>query len=253
MTRHSLGRIWLLAPLVTVLLLAACGSQGAAPSLGKATTTAISGAQRGSLTLTPFYGAHVVTYYRGVLIPYVGAQTPVELRKGSCGGQVLATLTEATAAPPPSSAATVIPDTAKKGVDVATVVDENVYVVIRARANDPNAAQLACGAPLSSRRQYFDLYTPGQGSNGPQLGLALIEPITVTRAQTHLTAPATAPLTWAVYAGGCDGQALAQGQIAKGATTGDGVIFQSAPVSGWSVSLTPAGATSPATCQKVSG
>lgn len=243
----------LLAPLVTLLALAACGSQGYAPTLGKATTTTLSGAQPGSLTLTPIYATHVVTYYRGVLVPYANAQTPVELRKGSCTGPILATLTETTAAPAPSGAAPVALDSAKKGVDVAAVVDENVYVVIRARANDPNAAQLACGSPLSSRRQYFDLYTPGQGSNGAQLGLTLIEPIAATHAQTRLTTAAATSLTWAVYAGGCDGQALAQGQIAQGATTGDGVIFQSAPASGWSVSLAPASATAPATCQKVSG
>lgn len=252
MIRLSLRRGALLAPLLAVLALAACGSQGYAPSLGKAATTTLSGSQPASLTLTPIYATHVVTYYLGKPVPYVGAQTPVELRKGSCTGPVLATLTEATAAPAPAAAAVVAPDAAK-GVDVAAVVDENVYVVIRARANDPNAAQLACGEPLSSRRQYFDLFIPGQGRNGPQIGLTLIEPLAATRAQTRLTSPAATPLTWAVYAGGCTGAALAKGQIASGATTSDGVIFQSAPASGWSVSLAPASATASATCQKVSG
>ncbi len=252
MTRHSLRRVALVTPLLALLTLAACGSQGYAPSLGKAATTILSGSQPGLLTLTPIYATHIVTYYLGKPVPYAGAQTPVELRKDSCAGQVIATLTEATAAPSPASAATVAPDSVK-GVDVATVVDENVYVVIRARANDPNAAQLACGSPLSSRRQYFDLYIPGQGRNSPQIGLALIEPLVATRAQTRLTAPAITPLTWAVYAGGCTGAALAQGQIAPGATTGESVIFQTAPVTGWSVSLTPASATAPASCQKVSG
>ncbi len=251
MTRHSL---WRGAPLLVTLALtlAACGTQGYAPSLSKATTTTLSGAQPGSLTLTPIYATHIVPYYLGKLVPYVGAKTPVELRKGSCTGPVLATLTEATAAPAPSGAAAVTPDAAN-GVDVAMVVDEHVFVVVREHANDPNALQLACGGPLSSRRQYFDLYTPGQGSNGAQLGLALIEPLAATRAQTHLASPATTPLTWAVYAGGCNGTALASGQIPQGATTGDGVIFQSAPTSGWSVSLAPAGATAPSACQKVSG
>ena len=252
MTRHSLRRWALVAPLVAVLALAACGSQGYAPSLSKATTTTLSGVQPGSLTLTPIYATHVVTYYLGKLVPYASAQTPVELRAGSCFGRVLATLTEATAAPAPSGAPRTVSDGAK-GADVAMVVDENVFVVVRAHANDANAAQLACGAPLSSRRQYFDLYTPGQGSNGAQLGLTLIEPLAATRAQTHLASPAATPLTWAVYAGGCVGAALAQGQIPQGATTGDGVIFQSAPTSGWSVSLSPVGAAAPGACQKVSG
>ncbi|HEU0026364.1 MAG TPA: hypothetical protein VFQ25_04550 [Ktedonobacterales bacterium] len=252
MIRHSLRRVGLLAPLVALLALAACGSQGYAPALGKAATTTLDGAQPGSLTLTPIYATHVVTYYLGKLIPSAGAQTPVELRKGSCSGPVIATLTEAAAAPAPSGAPIVAPGAAN-GANVAAVVDENVYIVIRARANDPNAAQLACGAPLSSRRQYFDLYTPGQGRNGPQLGLTLIEPIVATRAETHLTAPAAIPLTWAVYAGGCHGAALAQGQIAQGATTSYGVIFQSAPASGWSVSLAPVKTLAPPPCQKVSG
>jgi hypothetical protein len=252
MIRHSFRRWALAAPLVAALALAACGSQGYAPALGKTTTTPLSGAQPGALTLTPIYATHVVTYYQGKLVPYAGAQTPVELRKGSCTGPVIATLTEATAAPAPAGAATVAPDAAK-GVDVAAVVDQNVYVVIRARANNPNAAQLACGSPLSSRRQYFDLYTPGQGSNGPQLGLTLIEPVVATRAETRLTAPASTPLTWAIYADGCDGTVLTQGQISQGATTSDGVIFQAAPASGWSVAIAPTDAATPATCQQVSG
>jgi hypothetical protein len=252
MLRHPLRRWALAAPLVMALALAACGSQGYAPALGKATTTTLSGAQPGSLTLTPFYATHIVVYYLNKLIPYVGAQTPVELRQGSCAGPVIVALTEATTVPAPTGVA-IAPDPTS-GVDVALVGDQNMYVVVRARAGDPNAAQLACGAPLSSRRQYFSLFTPGQGSNGTQLGLTLFDPLIATRAQTRLNTSAPTSLTWAVYAAdGCEGAALAQGQIARGATSGNGVIFQSAPTAGWSVSLTSASATAPAVCQKVSG
>lgn len=252
MRRSLARRVGLLTPLLVGLTLAACGSHGNAPTLGKAATTTFNGSQPGSLTLTPIHSTHVVVYYLAKLVPYAGATTPVELRQGSCDGPVIAALTEATAAPPPASAATVVPDAAK-GVDVATTVDENVYVVILAHAGDPKVAQLACGAPLNSNRQFFNLYTPGQGANGAQLGLTLIEPEAATRIQAHLNGPATTALDWAVYAGGCDGTPLAQGRIAQGATSGEGVIFQSAPTSGWSVSLAPASAAASGACQKISG
>lgn len=244
-----------LAPLLLMaaLALAACGTQGYAPTLGKAATTPLSGDHPATLTLTPIYATHVVVYYLGKLVPYAGATTPVELRKGSCGGQTLATLTAATAMTAPAGAAAVAPNTAAKGVDAALTVDENVSVVILSHANDAQASILACGAPLSGRRQYFDLFTPGQGSNGTQLGLALIEPEVATRAQTRLSEPATAALTWAIYAHGCAGAPLASGQIAQGATGGAGVIFQAAPASGWGATLTTASATTPAACQRIKG
>jgi hypothetical protein len=249
-------RAGLLAPfflLLTLLALAACGSQGYAPALGKAATTPLSGSQPASLTLTPIYATHVVVYYLAKLVPYADAKTPVELRKGSCAGETLAALTQATATPAPASAAAVAPNTAAKGVDAALTVDENVYVVILDHANDPKAQILACGAPLSSRRQYFDLFTPGQGTNGTQLGIALIEPEAATRAQVRLTSAATTALTWAIYAGGCASPALASGEIAQGATEGGGVIFQTAPTTGWSASFAPVNAVAPGACQKVKG
>jgi hypothetical protein len=252
MIQHLARRVAWLAPLVLLLALAGCGTQGAAPTLGKAATATFGGALPGSLTLTPIASTHVVVYYLGKLIPYAGATTPVELRQGSCDGKVIAALTEATAAPPPAGAAPVAQaGDGAKGVDVAAVVDVNVYVVILAHANDPNAAQLACGAPLNDKRQFFDLFTPGQGPNGAQLGLALIEPQVATRAQVRLSAPAPAALTWSVYgSGACTGTPLAQGQIAQGGASGASVIFAATPASGWSVALAPTGASSPDACQK---
>lgn len=250
---------WGAAPLAPILLplaalaLAACGSQGYAPTLGKAVTTPLTGAQPASLTLAPVYATHIVVYYLGKLVPYADAKTPVELRQGWCGGKTLAALTQATASPASATAAAVAPNAATKGVNAALTVDENVYVVILDHANDPKAQVLACGAPLSSRRQYFDLFTPTQGTNGPQLGIALIEPQAATHAVMRLTSPATTALTWAVYAHGCASPALAAGQIAQGATEGDGVIFETAPNSGWSASFAPLNAVAPGACQRVKG
>lgn len=252
MTRYALRRWALALPALLVLTLAACGTKGYAPALGDATTTALTGSQPGSLTLTPFYATRVVAYYLGKPIPYVGATTPVELRQGSCAGAVIANLTQDMAAPASNLTATAA--AAGGGADVAMAVDESAFVVIRARANDPNAAEVACGAPLSNRRQYFDLYTPGQGANGTQYGLTLIEPFIATRVQARLTEPATTALGWTLFPNpGCAGQALAHGEIAPSATRGDGVIFRAAPHSGWSLSLTAASAAAPSACQSVSG
>lgn len=251
MSRRGKGRRLLaLASLFASLALTACGSQGYAPTLGTVGTTSLGGAQSATLTLTPFYATHVVVYYLAKQVPYVGAPTPVELRQGSCGGRTLARLTaDPTAA---GAGAFVAPNLAAKGVDVALTVDQNVYVVILDHANDAQAQPLACGAPLSDRRQYFDLYTPGQGSNGTQLGLTLIEPVVATRVQARLAEPAASSLVWAVYAHDCGSAALASGRIPTGATESDGIVFASAPANGWSASLAPLNASSPV-CHRVNG
>lgn len=244
--RGRLARFATLAPLLALLGLAACGSQGYAPGLGKTATFALAGtaggASLGSATLTPFYAAHIASWYRGKAVPYVGAQTPIELRDGSCAGKPLAALTDVTAAPI-ANALAVAPD-AKSGVDVAVATSENLYVVVRQRANDASAPQLACGHPLSGRRQYFDLYTPGQGSNGYSLGIALTEPIIATRVHVALASPATAATTWAVRAGSCSSAPLAEGAIAAGAKSADGVAFAALDPGHWRLTLaTSAGQT----------
>ncbi|HEX8997445.1 MAG TPA: hypothetical protein VF812_15565 [Ktedonobacterales bacterium] len=230
-------------PLLALLTLAACGTQGYAPKLGKPVTVALAGsasAQRlGSATFAPFYAAHVATYYKGKAVPFASAQTPVELRSGSCGGKPVAALTEATAAPVPDNPV-VAPD-AKSGVDVALATSGDLYVVVRQQANDANAPLLACGHPLSGRKQFFDLFTPDQGSNGYSLGIALMEPIIATRVNVAMASPAQTPTTWAVRAGSCSGAPLAQGDIAAGARTGSGVVFAALASSHWRLTLTTSG------------
>lgn len=239
---RRVARLASLAPLLALVTLAACGSQGYAPALGKTATIALvgsAGAQSlGSATFTPVYATHIATYYKGQQIPYDGAQMPVELRSGDCVGKPLAALTAATAAPI-ASALVVAPD-AKSGVDVTTNASDNLYVVVRQQANDANAPLLACGHPLSDRRQYFDLYTPGQGSNGYSLGIALMEPIVATRVNVALASPAAATTTWAVRSGSCAGAPLAQGQIAVGAKDASGVIFSALDASHWRLTLSDA-------------
>lgn len=241
--RLRVTRMAALAPLLALVVLAACGSQGYAPNLGKTATVALAGpsgaASLGSASFSPFYAAHVATYYRGKLVPYEGAQTPVELRNGSCTGKTLAALTTATTAPI-SGGVAVAPDP-KSGVDVATATSGNLYVVVLQQANDANAPQLACGHPLSERRQYFDLYTPGQGSNGYSLGIALMEPIVATRVRVTLASPAATATTWAVRSGSCSSAPLAQGRIAAGAKSGSGVVFSAFAAGQWSLTLSTSG------------
>jgi hypothetical protein len=237
--RWRVSRLATLAPLIALVALAACGSQGYAPALGKSATVALAGAgdgqSLGSATFTPFYAAHIATYYKGKLVPYEGAQTPVELRDGTCTGKPLAALTAATAAPIASDLA-VAPD-AKAGVDVATATSANLFVVVRQQANDANAPVLACGDPLSGRKQFFNLYLATEGSNGYSLGIALMEPITATRVGVALASPAATMTTWAVRAGSCSGATLAQGQIAAGAKDASGVIFAALDASHWRLTL----------------
>lgn len=236
------ARFALVAPLLALLTLAACGSQGYAPPLGKSATVALASASGGqplgSATFTPIYGAHIVTYYKGKPVPYASAQTPVELRDGSCTGKTLAALTQATAAPVTSDL--VVTPVPNNGVDVSKVTSANLFVVVRQQANDPNAPAIACGNPLSERKQYFNLYPPETGSNGYSLGLVLMEPILATRVNVALSSPAADATTWAVRSGSCSSAPLAQGQIAAGAKAASGVIFSALDASHWRLTLSDA-------------
>lgn len=236
MRKHRLLRFAVCALLAPLLTLAACGSQGYAPKLGSATTVSLkgtSGRQLGSATFTPTYATHLATYYKGKEVPFAGAQIPLELRSGSCTGKLLANLTDIAAAPI-ANGLTVSVDP-RGGVDVATPMSDSLYVVVRDHANDINTAQLACGHPLSGRRQYFDLYTPGQGSNGYELGITMMEPIVATSVSFALASPATQAAAWSVRANGCSGQALAQGQIAAGATSASGIVFAPLSAGKWTL------------------
>jgi hypothetical protein len=237
------ARLLALAPLVALLALAACGTHGNAPPLARGATVALVGAaggqSLGSASFTSVYAAHIVTYYKGKLIPFKGAQMPVELRDGSCTGKTLAALTEATSAPIPGGLA-VAPD-AQSGVDVAVTTSANLFVVVRQQANDASAPLLACGDPLSGQKQYFNLFTPAEGSNGYSLGMALMEPILATRVNVTLASPTAGATTWAVRAGSCSTAPLTQGQIAAGAKDASGEIFSALDAAHWRLTLADTG------------
>lgn len=234
------ARLAVVVALVALVGLAACGTQGYAASLGRPATVALGSASAqqpgGSAVFTPFYATHVVVYYKGTKVPYQGAATPVELRRGTCTGTLIAPLTAATVAPGGQSAVASDPS---GGADVAVADSDSLFVVVRARANDPGAAYLACGQPLSGRRQFFDLHVPGEGSNGYTLGIALMEPIVATRVKVALARPATSALIWAVRSGSCVASPLAQGHIVAGATQAQGVVFSSLNAGQWRLTLTP--------------
>ena len=251
--RTASGMLGISLLLLVVAVLAGCGTQGYAAALGKPAHASFTSAHNkpslGAVTLTPFYALHAVTYYHGIVVRYTNTQTPVELRRGACNGPLVTSLTRATAQPLPASAQgiTVQPDSTNHGVNVALEASTDLWVVVRAQANNPNAAILACGNPLTGRQQYFDLYPPSVGSNGTALGMALLSPLIATRVQVTLAQPTGGPVTWVVRAGGCAGAVLDTGQIAAGKTTASDVIFQSLDATQWRVSLTPAG--QPAVCE----
>src|SRR5690348_4299167 len=145
-TRRWLAPLFLLATLA-VIALSACGTRGNPPALGKPVQVTLnaSGAATtfGQATLTPAYGAHVVVYMHGALVPYENPQTPAQLREGSCYGKVVAPLTSNA---PMGGSGTVVQAATDKGANVALPVDANWYVVVLESAA-PNAAVTACGHP----------------------------------------------------------------------------------------------------------
>jgi len=162
--RKYFARRWV-APLfllvtLAVIALSACGTRGNPPALGKPVQVTLSASGNattlGQATLTPAYGAHVVVYMHGALVPYDSSQTPAQLREGGCYGKVVAPLTSNA---PTGGSAVVAPGGSDKGANVALPVDANWYVVVLKSAA-PNAAVTACGHPLNNMRQYFDLYEP---------------------------------------------------------------------------------------------
>lgn len=254
MRLRSFSFLAVLGLLGAALVLGGCGTHGNAPALGQAARISLkaSGAstEAATATLTPMYATHVSTYYEGHALPLNGAQTPAQLRQGSCAGSLVAYLTDGNPtqtarAAGDASLPVAQPDPAG-GMDVAVQDSQNLYVVVFDHPNDPNAQVVACGNPLSGQRQYFDLYPPDVGSNGIGRGTALMEPIAVTRVAVTLPAPAPSngPVTWAVHQGTCDGTQLGSGQIAAGATQGAGVIFRTLDTNSWWVKLTPAGSGS---------
>jgi hypothetical protein len=251
--RDVMRRWWLPLLLLAVLAsvaLAAC-DQSNPPTLGKPVAVTLRGtsdsAALGQATLTPAYGAHVVVYMHGVLLPYANPQTPAQLRQGGCYGQVVAPLS---ANAPTGGSQVVAQPATNMGANVAHAVDSNWFVVVLQSAA-PNAPVVSCGHPLSDQRQYFDLYEPAKVDQGVGLGIALFEGIIITRVHVSLAAPTTQqPAQWSIHSGGCQGSTLASGAIAAGATTGSGTAFAALDPQSWWLSVALNGATDPATCVK---
>lgn len=247
---------WRAAPLLllatlAVTALSACGTRGNPPALGKPVQVTLSASGNattlGQATLTPAYGAHVVVYMHGALVPYSDPQTPAQLREGSCYGKVVAPLTSNA---PAGDSAVVVQGGSDKGANVALPVDANWYVVVLESAA-PNAAVTACGHPLNNMRQYFDLYEPDKVDQGVGLGIALYEGIVITQVRVALAAPSSKqPAQWSIHSGGCQGSTLASGAIASGATTGSGIAFAPLDAKTWWLAVATDGAADPTTCVK---
>jgi hypothetical protein len=241
----------LLLATLAAMALTACGTQGNPPALGTPVQLTIhasgDAATLGQATLTPAYGAHVVVYMHGALVPYGNPQTPAQLRQGGCYGKVVARLT---ANAPAGGSQTVVQAATDKGANVALPVDANWYVVVLTSAA-PNAAVTACGHPLSDRRQYFDLYQPDKVDQGVGLGIALFEGIVITQVHVSLVAPTRKqPAEWSIRSGGCQGSALASGVIANGAVAGSGIAFAPLDAQSWWLSVAMDGSADSATCVK---
>jgi hypothetical protein len=228
---------------------AACGSQGWPDALGKpasATLTPPSSTQAvGVAQLTPVYGSHIVPNFQGQAIPYANAQNPVQLRKGACNGEALAALTEGAPGPDSGQTPPEVKPSSAGGVTVALAPSADLWVSVLDHTGD-DAHILACGHPLSDRKQYFDLYDARKGVNGIALGAALIEAVPLTRLDLDMASTANGPVEWAVRSGSCAGSQVASGSLANGAKSD--MIFDALDTSTWWVTVNANGATS---CGKV--
>jgi hypothetical protein len=227
---HGRGTIAAMLSLSLAIVLAACGTKGYAPPLGPTTHATLAGAQTqqtiGTATLTPVYAMHATVYYRGHAIPTSGAQTPAQLRKGSCFGPVAASLTDG--APKADTATATTQPVPSGGMYVALPTSAEWYITVLARPNDATAPVVACGNPLSERRQFFDLYPPAVGNGGTALGTALVEPIVATRVQFALQSGDSPVTQWALHTGSCSGPLI--GSTTTGA---DGIVFSTAGTGDW--------------------
>lgn len=233
------------------MILAGCGTQGRPPALDKPTTFNLrannSTASLGQATLTPAYGAHVVVYMHGSLLPYDSPPTPAQIRQGGCYGKVVAPVT---ANAPVGGSSAVVQPGAKLGADVAQPVDGNWYVVVL-QSSAENAPVIACGHPLSDRRQYFDLYPPDKVDQSVGLGIALFEGIVITQVHIELAAPTTTQAArWSIHSGGCQGSTLASGAIAPGTAAASGTAFAPVDTQSWWLAVALDGTAGHSTCVK---
>ena len=248
MRLHVSSSLTAIGALVSVLVLAGCGTHGLAAPLTKSASATLTapGASKpaGTATLISFDAVHIAAFYRGSAIPLTGAQHPAQLREDSCVGPFIAPLSDGNIITPATNGGATTPPAATRsdphgGVDVDVAPSGNLYVVVVDHPNDPNAPIVACGNPLSGLRQYFDLYPPSVGSNGVGRGTALMEPVASTHITVTLSSPTTALATWAVRTGSCTGAALATGTLRAGATQATGIVFQPVQTGVWWVSVSP--------------
>jgi hypothetical protein len=243
--RRSAG---LVATLLLALGLAACGSQGYAAPLGKPATATLTAAGASAATyaarITPINAVHVVVSYHGHTLPLTGAPTPAQMRRDSCFGAYVAPLTDGNPAQPAEAPgvhdATVAsaPDPSG-GMDVEVAPGASLFVDVLARPNDPTAPVVACGQPLSGRRQYFDLYSPT--NNSVAIGNALFDPITAAQVAISPSGGSSsilAPVSWTIHTGSCDGLPVGGHTIAAGAKAPyGGTVYAALAPGNWWVTL----------------
>ena len=235
-----------------VLFIAACGTHGAPPVLGKPvqlTLAPLGDVQlSGTIGFTPIAAMRIAVYYHGALVPTSGAKTPAQLRIGGCFKPTTALLTDGNPAtvplPGPTPTATpaapfgVHPDPAG-GSDIPLASGADRYVTITARPNDPAAPVIDCGQPLDNNQQYFDLYPPDQGSNSIATGSALVVPISATRITFALKDGNASihPTAWALHSGSCTGKVLNGDTIgADGSATE--IVYAALNTATWQIVVT---------------
>ncbi|MGZ3581424.1 MAG: hypothetical protein ACXWP6_01620 [Ktedonobacterales bacterium] len=227
---HVRGIIVAVLSLSLAIVLTACGTKGYAPPLGPTTRAALADTQTqqaiGTATFTPVYAMHATVYYKGHVIPTTGAQTPAQLRKGSCFGPVAASLTDG--APKADTATATTQLAPSGGMYVAIPTSADWYITVLARPNDATAPVVACGNPLSERRQFFDLYPPAVGNGGTALGTALVEPIVATQLQITFQSGASPVTQWALHSGSCSGPLVGSNTTGAG-----GIVFSTAVTGDW--------------------
>ncbi len=254
---HNAPRAFPVPRLLTVLLalclmlIAACGTHGAPPTLPKAVKLTLAPAGdvqlSGTIDFTPLAAMRVAIYFHGALIPTTGAKTPAQLRIGGCYKPITAPLTDGNipevaipgvSTPVATNWPPLHPDPAG-GVDVPFASGADRFVTVTARPNDPTAPVVDCGQPLSGNEQYFDLYPPEQGSNSIATASALVVPLSATRVTLAVKDgdAKLQPTAWAIHSGSCTGKTIDGGTIgADGAASQ--IVYAALNASTWQVVVT---------------
>ena len=244
-------RLLALTLALSLLVIAACGTHGAPPTLGKAVslTLAPTGDLQlaGTATFAPLAAMRLEVYYQGKQIPVTGATTPAQLRIGGCYKPITAPLTDGNvpevtipgvSTPTATNWPPLHPDPAG-GVDVPIASGADRFVSITARPNDPTAPIKDCGQPLDNKEQYFDLYPPETGTNSIATGSALVVPLSATRITLAVKDGNNKvhPTEWAIRGGTCTGKVLESGTIASDGTATQ-IVYAALDTSTWLLVVT---------------